>query len=573
MFKANIFISERNQNHDSRTSEFEIQACFLHFSSTVIGRDEPIRKAHVRPSHCLGRASEVCFVNATRHLRLRLCNDHSSAPRLLPFSHTNFDNRFFPSHNAVNPSTPSYHSNICNAFRSAHTQRSIHKAYLSTSCLQLLGSALIMSTCTQNENCPLLDLPVETLQRITGLLDPHGDLPVVRRTCKTLDQVSLDQFVNASFSNIKCCIFSEARWLRLKEILGGPSRITSKIRNVELTTHLFDRREKNELEILLDDLDDDYWDHHHLGMAGDVLLHEESKAKRVHNRPNLALMSRVIREMQTVLPPRTLTLDLIQNLSSSNPYIQAHLDALLTLVFTRARVNIEDLALNEDASAGLSGNFVHLRQDMLRCTSELKTFRLSPGRSDNVIDMGERYLRDATAKPLDQLYEILRSANELRVLDANMYTFGRWRRATLMAQDLLESTVSREITSLTLKNMLVKERFLLEALSRWAPNLLTLSLGNITLEEVRGRWPAVLRALSAMPQLKHLELLSLCVQYAGLRDPLVVKLVSNVGDSLQARVSNFGDSLQARGRCKCEGRSEVLSGLEELLTGPFTYHD
>ena len=142
-----------------------------------------------------------------------------------------------------------------------------------------------------------------------------------------------------------------------------------------------------------------------------------------------------------------------------------------------------------------------------------------------------------------------------------------------MAQDLLESTVSREITSLTLKNMLVKERFLLEALSRWAPNLLTLSLGNITLEEVRGRWPAVLRALSAMPQLKHLELLSLCVQYAGLRDPLVVKLVSNVGDSLQARVSNFGDSLQARGRCKCEGRSEVLSGLEELLTGPFTYHD
>ena len=111
-------------------------------------------------------------------------------------------------------------------------------------------------------------------------------------------------------------------------------------------------------------------------------------------------------------------------------------------------------------------------------------------------------------------------------------------------------------------NMLVKERVLLEALSRWAPNLLTLSLGNITREDVRGRWPAVLRALSAMPQLKHLELLSLCVQYAGLRDPLVVKLVSNVGDSLQAS-----------GRCKCEGRSEVLSGLEELLTGPFTYHD
>jgi hypothetical protein len=128
-----------------------------------------------------------------------------------------------------------------------------NNTHLASSRLKPLGLAVIMSTPTQDQYCPLLDLPVETLQRITGLLDPHEDLPVLHSTCKVLDDVSFNQFANASFSNLKCCIFSEARWLRLKEILGGPKRITSKIRDVEFTTHLFDRREKSELELLLND--------------------------------------------------------------------------------------------------------------------------------------------------------------------------------------------------------------------------------------------------------------------------------------------------------------------------------
>lgn len=86
-----------------------------------------------------------------------------------------------------------------------------NNAHLSSSRSKPLGLAVIMSTPTRDQHYPLLELPVETLQRITGLVDSHEDLPVLRRTCKVLDDVTFNQFANASFSNLKCCIFSEAR--------------------------------------------------------------------------------------------------------------------------------------------------------------------------------------------------------------------------------------------------------------------------------------------------------------------------------------------------------------------------
>jgi hypothetical protein len=205
-----------------------------------------------------------------------------------------------------------------------------------------------MSTPTQNQHCPLLDLPVETLQRITDLLDTHEELPVVRRTCKTLDNVTFDRFADASFAEIKCCIFSEARWLRLKEILGGPSRITSRIRNVEFTTRLFDRREKNELELVLnDDYLENYWND--IDQSEEAREYEESKTTEVRDSPNLALMMRVLRDVQTVLPPQAVTLDLVQNLDSANSHVQAHLEALVTLASTQAQLRIGGLALTQSA--------------------------------------------------------------------------------------------------------------------------------------------------------------------------------------------------------------------------------
>ena len=413
-----------------------------------------------------------------------------------------------------------------------------------------------MSSPTQDQLCPLLHLPVETLQRITGLLNPHKDLPVLRRTCKILDDVTFDQFANASFSKIKCCIFSEARWLRLKEILGGPERITSKIREVEFTTHMFDRREKSELEILPND--DNFFDEFmgRFGQGNDAKDHEKAKAAEIQHMPNLALMSRVLRDVQVVLSLQAVTFDLIQNLYEPNIYLKAHFEAFLTLAFTQPLLRVGGLALNQDAIWGLLGNFDHQSQDMLRCTSELQTFKLATGRSDRE---HERAGRD---KPLDHIYEILRSAKELRVQHLDLRMFQRWDVAAPTARHLFESTISCGLANLTLSYMRVEEKALLGALSRHAPSLLILSLRTITLVDTLDGWLACLRSLSKMPRLGYLKLRALIEWPANLVKTIVVKLSRQVRDLYKPWCFREYD-----------GAEVVSSGLEELLAGPVIYVD
>jgi hypothetical protein len=412
-----------------------------------------------------------------------------------------------------------------------------------------------MSSPTHNPHCFLLDLPVETLQRITGLLDPHKDLPILRRTCKTLDDVTFDQFANASFSNIKCCIFSEARWLRLNEILGGPKRVTSKIRDVEFTTFMFDRREKSEIELLLND---DFFDEPmgRVRQANNARDHEKAKAAEIQHLPNLALMSHALRDVQAVLPPQAVTFDLIQNLYEPSIYLQAHFEAFLTLSFIQPLLRVGGLALNQDAIWGLLRNFDHLSQDMLRCTSELQTFKLGTGRGDHDYERADR------DKPLDHIYEILRSAKELRVQHLDLRMFQRWDAAAPTARRLFESTISCGLAHLTLSHMWVDEKALLESLSRHAPNLLSLSLRTITLLDTQDGWLACLRALSKMPRLSYLKIRTLIEWPADLDKTIFVKLSSEAGDTYKPWYFREYD-----------GAEVVSSVLEELIAGPVIYVD
>jgi hypothetical protein len=48
---------------------------------------------------------------------------------------------------------------------------------------------------TGDQHCYLLDLPVEMLQRITDQLHRTQTLPALRLTCRALDNVTFDRFV------------------------------------------------------------------------------------------------------------------------------------------------------------------------------------------------------------------------------------------------------------------------------------------------------------------------------------------------------------------------------------------
>lgn len=125
--------------------------------------------------------SDVCFMDAARELESRLCNNNNSdVPPPVLFSHTNLDSHFHlittdPTCRNRRTKVISYNT-LCIALLNPsdhHTTRTPRPPPLGIS---------TMSASTQNQDCPLLDLPVETLQRITDLLDTNEALLVVRLT-------------------------------------------------------------------------------------------------------------------------------------------------------------------------------------------------------------------------------------------------------------------------------------------------------------------------------------------------------------------------------------------------------
>jgi hypothetical protein len=50
------------------------------------------------------------------------------------------------------------------------------------------------TTAAGDQLCYLLDMPVETLQHITGHLDIQEVVPALRQTCRSLESIAFDQF-------------------------------------------------------------------------------------------------------------------------------------------------------------------------------------------------------------------------------------------------------------------------------------------------------------------------------------------------------------------------------------------
>jgi hypothetical protein len=97
------------------------------------------------------------------------------------------------------------------------------------------SSAATMLATEGSQYCPLLDLPVELMLRITKNLHRTEALPALRLTCKALEYITFDRFAQ-TFEIVRCCIFYEERWLSLKKLLEKPSRISRRVRWVEFTT-------------------------------------------------------------------------------------------------------------------------------------------------------------------------------------------------------------------------------------------------------------------------------------------------------------------------------------------------
>jgi hypothetical protein len=425
-----------------------------------------------------------------------------------------------------------------------------------------------MSTSTQQQNkdCRLLNMPVETLQRITDLLDKREDLFAVRLACKTLDYVSLERFTRA-FSTVKCCIFYESRWIRLMKIVSGPSRITRRIKKIHLTTCFFEDGGHDDLQLAPVQADANVPLSNSQSAA--FIAHSKSEAAAVQHSPNLALMSSVLRNIEKVFPPKV-RFHLVENQCEANGYVNAHRDALFTLAAAHS-LRLKGIRLNQDSLWGFSQSFAHLRQDLLRCTSRLDSFHLWSARGDSR-RVGRPFYAAIDLTPFNNAFEILRSAKKLRVLHLSLHLVHYiCIPAITIARGFLEAIVSSNIRSLKLIQVRVEEEVLLKALPRWVLSLRSVTLDRVVIYTVHKGWPAIFHTLSAMPNLAYLEMRELV---EGSEDKWRSNTVSLEPPHITLMTRGVDlDLARPGGMKKYDGRREVMSGLKELLAKPLMYED
>ena len=427
-------------------------------------------------------------------------------------------------------------------------------------------SAATMPTTEGDQHCHLLDLPVEMLQRITENLHATQVLPALRLTCKALDSITFDRFAQ-TFDTVRCCIFYEERWLSLQRLLGKPSRIMNRIRWVEFTTCFFEHVDFRKVPLALN---------HNDGVPainGNFRTYTESQAAAVQGRPiNVALIGRVLRDLKRVFPHIEISYRMSDNQSIGFEHLRTQRDILLTMLITTHH-KIRHLSLSHSTVLALDNIMDHLRPELLHSVSKLRGFRFMPPRGCDT----SLTRRGATSHELRVrvMYKVLQSAKDLRHLELSLDKFSLLGHASTIARVALESAVSKNIQRFVFRSAKITEEDLLKALSRWAPKLEELELGEVCLSFVREGRSTILQLIATMPKLKHLVLWEMG-EKRGLRNSDMVSISMNHlkkgrKNTLTERTllgRQAGDRL---GR-HYSGRDEVLSGLEELLAERLRYH-
>ena len=81
----------------------------------------------------------------------------------------------------------------------------------------------------------LLDLPAELVGRITSFVNTEALIPV-RLTCKALEAITFDRFAAENFGHIYCWVATTDDFKRLGEIVRQSPRLSSRIRQLTLST-------------------------------------------------------------------------------------------------------------------------------------------------------------------------------------------------------------------------------------------------------------------------------------------------------------------------------------------------
>jgi hypothetical protein len=421
-----------------------------------------------------------------------------------------------------------------------------------------------MPTTRVDQHCYLLDLPVETLQRITNRLHGTQVLPAVRLTCKTLEHITFDRFTKNAFGVVKCCIFHEASWLSLKALLSRPSRITSKIRVIEFTTSFLGDISETTMQLAPNQPDSSQYS----AQVRACWTYACSQGDAIVKPLNVALVARVLHDLKHILAQVVITCRMGDNQGPSFAHLSPDRDVFLTMVTTHHK--IRSLTLSHYSLWELDDFFLHLRPELLQATSGLETFQLR--HPDEGVSELPSVLYDFGPDKLEPIHTILRSSKRLISLKLCMTGFDLLHQTCSFVQTALEATAARDIHFLSLEDTDLEEKDLLKALSGWESSLEELTLGALFLTCVSGGWSAVLRLLSTMPKLRVLKVWELGKGSSVLPRVNLVSLSRFTKGSQTCLIEpeTLSDEHVRCGR-NYKGKAEVVSGLEELLAEPLPY--
>ena len=102
-----------------------------------------------------------------------------------------------------------------------------------------------------------MTMPPELTCHLLSYLDTEM-LPSIRLTCKALEDVTFDRFVEAHFAHIYCWVFKPTAFNRLKDILQNSPTLRARIKQVTLTDNAFEDQPYSAIHVVLerDELDE-----------------------------------------------------------------------------------------------------------------------------------------------------------------------------------------------------------------------------------------------------------------------------------------------------------------------------
>ena len=347
------------------------------------------------------------------------------------------------------------------------------------------------STGNDGESSPLLALPIELLQRISGELTDET-LTTFRLTCKTVEAVTFDRFAEIFFEERYCCIYHKPRWTLLKDVVS--SRMGDRIRRVIFTTDSLAPAQIEHLQLApVDPGEEGYFILRDQDKVGDDLADAAGTRTQTIAWPSKAAIERCLRCIRTLAPNAHIETNLngrFQHMWEKSTSVKANV--LLAIAAYKMKLTAFSTSscgiveVNDAVAMETLG-----RYDLSSYMHSVQSFSYE----ETPFDKKYRCL----------VYQCLKSATELRDVRLMFYTPAKQLAGPTVSKILSISDVSR-LETLDFTELFIEGADLTAVLSRCRSTLRSVAMDQVRVWGSDSAWQEAFGTLASMPHLSKVRL-------------------------------------------------------------------